>query len=703
MDVKAYETAERLLRHNRGELVFGGKIKPQWIDGGARFWYSVDTAAGRQFMVVDPHAGERKPVSDPAQLMAVPVTRNPLEVPSPDGKYVVFRQGCDIWVRSVNDDKQWALTNDGDEDHDYGASPDYFMYSRLFQRLGMPSAPPAVAWSPDSARVLTHRTVQEGLRKSHFIESLPADGGPPQLHEMRVALAGDQQMQMAELVVLDVLAGKAIRVNTEPLPMPIMSPIMMRSVWWSDDGTAAYFLSQSDDMRTLRLNRLDPETGEVQVVLTETGPTRVEPSQQPLLGPIIKIHGDDVLWYSQRDGWGHLYRYDVRTGDLLGQITSGEWVVQQILRVDNGFVYFVAAGLVPADPYRRSVCRIGLDGTGFTRLTADDLDHAVALSPNGSYFVDTSSTVDSAPVTVVRDWDGQVLVEVEKADISRLEATGWTPPERFCVKAADGQTDIYGVLYRPHGFDPSRRYPVLDHTYPLPAITRVSPGFDQGWHGNDAEVVAALGFVVIAVDGRGTPGRNKQFHDFSYGQPAAGLADHVAAIQQLAANRPWMDTDRAGIFGTSAGGYGTVRAMLDFPSVFKVGVSESGMHDWRFSDPGLATAYHGPFDEQAYAMSSNVDDAERLEGKLLLMHGGVDQQVSPELTLRLAERLIAAGKDFDLVIMPGADHIYLGYEHYANRRKWDFLVRHLHGSQPPEGYRLTPVRLDAEFLAELFG
>jgi dipeptidyl-peptidase-4 len=254
-------------------------------------------------------------------------------------------------------------------------------------------------------------------------------------------------------------------------------------------------------------------------------------------------------------------------------------------------------------------------------------------------------------------------------------------------------------------FDPGRRYPVLDHTYPFPAILRVSPSFDQGWHGYDAEALAALGFAVIAVDGRGTPGRSKAFHDASYGrmEDGCGLADHVAALRQLAATRPWMDSDRVGITGISAGGFATVRAMLDFPEVFKVGVAESGIHDLRYGDHGMAAVYNGPYDPVTYARASNVDIADRLAGKLLLIHGGVDEQVSPHLTLRLADRLIAADKDFDLLVVPGAEHVFVGYEHYVNRRKWDFLVRHLLGAEPPAGYRLSPVQLDAEYFAALFG
>jgi dipeptidyl-peptidase-4 len=759
LDASVYQAAERLLRHNRSQLVLGGRIRPQWIDGGARFSYVVDTTEeGRRFVLVDPRAGVRAPAFDHEKLAdalagasgqsvdtaalpfaAVNLTADavefgafgqawrcsldsyacekidvaapgdPLQVPSPDGRLAVFRRDHDVWLRSLEDGQERALTDDGDVDHDYGASPDYFMYSVILKKMGLPHAPPAVAWSPDSTRVLTHRTVQEGVRQTHLVESMPADGGAPRLHTSRAVFAGDDHVPQAELVVIDVATGNVVRARAEPLAMPTLSPLSLQWAWWSADGSAVSYLCWPHDVHTLELRRLDPATGEVRTVLSETGDTRVEPTQQPGSGPLIRFlaGGTEVLWYSQRDGWGHLYRYDVRSGELLGQVTAGQWAVQQILRVDEEqrVVYFTAAGLVASDPYRRSVCRVGLDGDGFVRLTDDDLDHVVTLSANGAYFLDSASTVDTPPVATVRDWDGRVLVELERADTSRLTATGWSAPERFRVTGADGETDIYGVLYRPHGFDPGRRYPVLDHTYPFPAILRVSPSFDQGWHGYDAEALAALGFAVIAVDGRGTPGRSKAFHDASYGrmEDGCGLADHVAALRQLAATRPWMDSDRVGITGISAGGFATVRAMLDFPEVFKVGVAESGIHDLRYGDHGMAAVYNGPYDPVTYARASNVDIADRLAGKLLLIHGGVDEQVSPHLTLRLADRLIAADKDFDLLVVPGAEHVFVGYEHYVNRRKWDFLVRHLLGAEPPAGYRLSPVQLDAEYFAALFG
>lgn len=606
LDGTAYQSAEMLLRHNRAKLVLGGKVRPQWIAGGARFWYAVDTSAGRRFILVDPKAGTREPAFDHSRLAAALAAAsgqdvataelpfgaielaggavefdafgahwrclldtyacakaqgtppgNPLEVPSPDKKLAVFLRGRDLWARSLEDGREWPLTSDGDVDHGYGANPDYLMYSPLVKRIGLPHMPPALAWSPDSTRVLTHRTDQTGVRQTHWVESMPGDGGAPRLHTQRYAFPGDDRLPLAEFVVLDIAEGTAVPAQAEPV-----------------------------------------------------------------------------------------------------------------------------ADLVTSLP------EVGLVGRG-------------RLGENAEYVIDSASTIETPPVTSVRGWDGRVIVELERADITRLTATGWTPPERFRATAADGKTDIYGVLYRPPGFDPDRRYPVIDHVYPSPAFTRVSPSFDAGWHGYDAEAVASLGFVVVAMDGRGTPGRDKAFHD---AWTAAGcLSDHVAALRQLAATRPWMDLDRVGTFGISGGGLSAVRAMMDFPDVYKVGVAESGNHDNRYYYLGWVETYYGTASAGAWAQSSNVDIADRLQGKLLLVHGGMDNNVYLDHTLRLADRLIAADKDFDLLIVPGAEHVYVGYEHYVNRRKWDFLVRHLMGIEPPAGYRLSPVPMDMESLAGAFG
>ncbi|MEU1819973.1 DPP IV N-terminal domain-containing protein [Streptomyces roseifaciens] len=759
---QGYQAAEQLLRRpaRPGELVIGDKVRPQWIDGGARFWYAVSNGAGRRFVLVDPAAGTREPAFDhdllaaalaaasgqqvdPEALpfIAVELTGNavefhafgeywrcrldgyvceraeftppgnPLDVPSPDKKVAVSQRGHDLWARSLSDGREWALTTDGEPDHRYGSGPDCTSNGTLLRKFGLPHLPPAMAWSPDSTKVLAHRTDERGVRQTHLVEARPADGGAPLLHTQRFAYPGDEQVPSAELVVLDVQTGTVVRAQAEPLLMPMMSPITAKWAWWAPDGSAVYYLGRPRDLRTLTLYRMDPATGEVTTVLSETGDTRVEPNPWMYEAPIVRVLADEVLWYSQRDGWGHLYRYDLRTGALLGQVTSGEWTVRQILRVDEAerVVYFTATGLVGEDPYRRTVCRAGLDGSGFAevaevaKVTDDDLDHVVTMPDDQQYFIDSASTVDTPPVTTVRDWTGRVLVELERADISKLTATGWTPPERFRVKAADGVTDIYGVLYRPRGFDPAGCYPVVDNVYPGPQVNRVAPCFDPGGMGLDAEPLAALGFVVVALDGRGTPGRSKSFHDASYGHLAdAGcLADHAAALRQLAATRPWMDLDRAGVFGHSGGGFAAARAMLDFPDVYKAGVALSGSHDARHFNAGFVETYDGADDPEAWARSSNLDLADRLAGKLLLVHGDMDDQVHPGQTLRLADRLIAADKDFELLIVPGAEHTFIDCLAYVRKRCWDFLVRELMGTQPP-AYRPAPIAVGPELLSELF-
>ncbi|HEY7477695.1 MAG TPA: DPP IV N-terminal domain-containing protein [Actinomycetota bacterium] len=751
-----YRAAEQLLRRpaRPGELVVGDKVRPRWIDGGTRFWYAVSDRVGRRFVLVDPAAGTREPAFDHALLAtalaaasgrpvdpeALPFIDiepsgdvvefdafgehwrcrvdgseceraestppgNPLEVPSPDEKLAVSRRDDDLWVRSLSDGREWALTTDGAPDHRYGTGPDSTSNGTLLRMFGLPHLPPAVAWSPDSTKVLAHRTDERGVRQTHLVEARPADGGSPILHTQRYAYPGDEDLPRAELVVLHVSEGAVVRAQAEPLLMPQVSPIMSAWAWWAPDGSAVYYLDRPRDLHALTLHRLDPATGAVTPVLRETGDTRVEPNPWTNEPPIVRVLADEVLWYSQRDGWGHLYRYDLRTGELLGQVTSGRWAVRQILHVDEAerVVYLIASGLVDEDPYRRTVCRVGMDGSGFAKVTDDELDHIVDVPDTGRYFIDSASTVDTPPVTTVRDWSGRVLVELERADITRLVATGWTPPERFRVTAADGVTDVYGVLYRPRGFDPAGRYPVVDTLYPGPQVDRVSPSFDPGGMGLDAEPLAALGFVVVAVDGRGTPGRGKAFHDASYGHlsDAGGLEDHVATLRQLARDRPWMDLDRVGAFGHSGGGFAAVRAMLDFPEVYRAGVALSGPHDARYFNPGFVEAYDGADDPEAWARASNVDLADRLAGPLLLIHGEMDDQVHAVHTLRLADRLVAADKGFELLIVPGAEHTFIGCLAYVRTRCWDFLVRELMGTRPP-AYRPAPITIGPELLGELF-
>ncbi|MDT9598728.1 S9 family peptidase [Sphingosinicella rhizophila] len=751
-DVRDYERAERLLPFTRSKLVAGGAVKPVWIEKGQAFWYLRESPAGHEFILVDPGRKCRAPAFDhgrladalkaasgePVDAAALPfrsirpeddavafdafgaqwrcdldtyacekieghISANPLEVKSPDGKWAVSRRGHDLWIRSSATGEERALTSDGIADNSYASPLDSLSFGALLRKVGVPHLPPLVAWSPDSRSFVTHRIDQSGLRLSHLIETAPPNGEPPILHSYRFALPGDEKVAMGELIVFDAETGATVRAESGPMLMWLMSPLMSHETWWAEDGATIYFLEQPRDLQTLWLKRLDPKTGEVRTLIEEKGEGYLHATQILGAKPIVRVlsSGEEALWFSQRDGWGHLYLYDTKDGALLNQVTSGEWLVEEILHVDEQarVVTFIAAGLVASDPYRRQVCRVGLDGHGFTRLGDDDLDHIVTIPPSGAYYVDSASAVDTPPVVSVRDWNGKLMVELEQADISKLLEAGWTAPERFCVKAADGVTDIYGNLYRPHGFDSSQRYAVIDSPYPGPQHGRVNPNFGDRVH-YDVESVAALGFVVVTLDGRGTPGRSKAFLDLARGhlENAGFLEDHVAAIRQLAETRPWMDLDRVGIFGLSGGGFATVRALCTYPDFYKVGVSSCGNHDQRLYQASWGETHIGPLEgnEEAYLAASNVELAERLQGKLLLIHGEMDDNVHPHMTMRLVDRLIAANKDFDLLIVPGAEHAFVGYIGYVYRRRWDFLVRHLQGVEPPAGYRIAdpPIRLD---------
>ncbi|NNF25854.1 MAG: prolyl oligopeptidase family serine peptidase, partial [Gemmatimonadetes bacterium] len=408
------------------------------------------------------------------------------------------------------------------------------------------------------------------------------------------------------------------------------------------------------------------------------------------------LDSGDVVWFSERDGWGHLYRIDGESGAVRNRITEGPWLVMSILRVDEtaGWVYFTAMGREPdRDPYLAHAYRAALDGSRIDLLTPEEADHNVRVSPDGTYLVDTYSRLDLPPVTVVRDRSGQVLQTVEEADVGPLRQAGWPLPTRFSVKGRDGVTDVHGVLFFPSHFDSTQAYPVVDYVYPGPQTGPIgSRSFTVNPRGN-AQALAELGFVVFLVDAFGTPGRSKSFHDRYYGNMGDnGIPDHIAALRQLATLHPQMDLDRVGIFGHSGGGFASTGAILRYPDFFKVAVSSAGNHDNRSYDYTWGEKYKGQlvrnedgsdnFDTQAnHLLAGN------LEGKLLLMYGTLDDNVHPNATLLVIDELIKANKDFDLIVLPNRNHGYAG-EDYVVRRTWDYFVEHLRGEEPPDQFQL---------------
>jgi dipeptidyl aminopeptidase/acylaminoacyl peptidase len=401
---------------------------------------------------------------------------------------------------------------------------------------------------------------------------------------------------------------------------------------------------------------------------------------------------NEVLWFSERDDWGHLYLYDLGTGRLKHQITSGDWNVLQVRRIDeeNRTLYFTGAGREPGDPYFQYFYSVGLDGNNLRVLTPDSANHSVTLSPSGEYFVDSYSTPTIPPVTVVRNTRGESVVALEEADISRLVAAGWQAPIPFTVKARDGRTDLHGLMYQPTNLDPSGSYPILNYLYPGPQSGSVgSRSFNPSR--SDKQAIAELGFIVVEVDAMGTPMRSKSFHEAYYGNMGDnGLPDQIAMIRQLARRHSFMDLDRVGIWGHSGGGFASADAIMRYPDFYKVAVSQAGNHDNRNYEDDWGEKWQGllevrPDGSTNYDNQANQLLAENLQGKLLLAHGTMDNNVPPSNTLLVVNALIAANKDFDLILFPNRRHGF-GNEPYMMRRRWDYFVRHLLGAEPPPAY-----------------
>jgi dipeptidyl-peptidase-4 len=747
-----YARAERMLLWNAAALVRNARVQPHWIDGSDRFWYRHETAEGGEFLEVDPTRGTRRPAFDHARLAAAlsraadsvwtaeklpfdsiafvdsarafevdaagsrwrcalpdsrdaardacarigPVARDTLGVlRSPDGKWEAFVRGYDLYLRVVASGEVVRLTTDGARDLAYGAQPGGRTTAITDLRSGR-ALPPDAIWSPDSKRLLTQRLDERGVGEMYLLESARADGNyRPKLWSYHYPVPGDSVVPRATLLLVDVQRRAVSPVRTDPLDVLFASPIGLNQVWWDSTGSTVYALRRERGMRAYQVMAIDAASGATRVVLEERGPTLVEPHLSLGARPNIRVLRDgSIVGYSERDGWGHLYLFDGATGAVRSRITRGPWVVRDFLALDERtrtVLFTATAREAGSDPYYRKLYRAKLDGSGLRLLTPEEADHQVTLSPSGRYVVDRYSRVDLAPRTVLRDArDGHVLRTLEEADVSRLLATGWRWPERFHVKAADGATDIYGVIYLPSTFDSTRRYPVLDEVYPGPQAIKSPTGFTPG---GDARALAELGFVVVNIDGRGTPYRSKAFHDYQYGklELGGGLEDHVAGLRELAERRPYLDLGRAGIYGHSGGGFMSARAMMLYPDFYKVGVSSAGNHDQRGYISLWGETYMGLPVEHRYDAQSNASLAKNLKGKLLLAFGDLDDNVQPALTMQLIDALEKANRDYDLLVVPNANHAFSLTSTYFMRRRWDYFVTHLLGQTPPPNYEIPPV------------
>jgi len=617
------------------------------------------------------------------------------EVPSPDKKRVAFIRDFNLWVREVANSKETQLTTDGVKDFSYA----------LDNAGWEKSDRPILMWSPDSKKIATFQQDQRSVGDMYLVETKV---GHPTLQAWKYPLPGDDSIAMIQRVVIDVEAPKMVRLQMPADPhrstlcddVACGSPFVEAGNWtdveWSPDSAQLFFVSTSRDHKQATLRVADSSSGAVHDILEERVATQYESGQGGVNWRVFPA-SKEFIWYSERDDWGHLYLYDLATGKLKNRITSGEWVVTRLVRVDEKerTLYFLADGREPGrNPYFTDLYRVGFAGEGLTLLTPEDANHLVTLSPSGRYFVDSYSRPDVTPVTVLRESDGKLLATIEKADNSRLRAAGWKPPQPITVKGRDGITDLYGLMFTPERLDPHQKYPIINHIYPGPQGGSVGNWSFAPARG-DTQALAELGFVVVEIEGMGNPLRSKKFHDFYYGNMGDNtLPDQVAGMTQLAKRNPWIDLNRAGIYGHSGGGYAAADAMFRYPDFFKVGISEAGNHDNREYEDDWGERYQGLLTHNAggitnYDDQANQNIAKNLKGHLLLAHGTLDDNVPPYNTLLVVNELIKANKDFDLLLLPNRHHGFAN-EPYMVRRRWDYFVRYLLGAEPPKEYQLKP-------------
>jgi dipeptidyl-peptidase 4 len=618
------------------------------------------------------------------------LTRTAVELPqpspaeglaSPDGRWSAYVVDGNLWVRGPDGERR--LTHDADQHISYALPTDVVRVPLAVRRFGMQDTP-QVVWSPDSAWLLTHRLDATDVPLSHLVHR--DEAGRPTLHSYHYAVPGDPLTSWQPLLVHP--ATGEVRPVGDAVGVTFLTPLHAQRVWWGKRSDRVLWVTEGRGARSLTLHCHDVVAGTSREVLTESSDRHLD--LQPVYGgtPQLRLLEDrgEVLWSSERTGWRHLERRSLATGELLGQVTSGDWLVRDVLAVDEqAGTVVVAAGGRCRYPYALQLLRVTLSGE-VTPLTSDELDHQAVVLADGSV-VDSVSGFGRLPRTVLRDRDGNERVVLEEADASPLIATGYRFPEHVTALAADGVTELHGILYLPSDFDPAKRYAVVDSVYPGPQGARQLRALMGGAAfdpllldvAGTAPALAELGFVVLVLDGRGTPLRSRAFLDHSFGNLAAagGLEDHVAVIRQLAATRPFMDLDRVGIIGHSGGGYAAARALLDHGELYSVGVAAAGNHDQRTYHAAWGETYQGLRHEGDWEATSNATRAHKLEGRLLLVHGELDDNVHPQHTLALAEAIIGAGKDVDLLLVPGAGHSWLGADAWVVRKQWEFLQRHL--------------------------
>lgn len=712
---RAYALREK---YNAKHVLYAGVV-PHWVDQTSAFWYVRQTEKGKEYVKVDAASKKRTALFD-QQKMASALTEKagreinaynlPLQncrlnisldtlrfqldgkfwaysiknnrlldegaipsrgkerhwmevddekegrpVTSPDGKWTAFIKNDNVYVREVATGKEKQLSQDGTLSNYYSSY---------------------IQWSPDSKSVVSCRIRPVEKRYVYYVESSPADQAQPKLHKQEYAKPGDE-LRFKVPCIFEVESGRRLIPSTELFS----HQYELSGPMWNADSKAITFEYNERGHKVYLVLEMSAVDGSVRTLIEEKEEKYVN---YPRIYRNYLGDGKRIIWSSERDNYNHLYLYDRATGKPLNQITKGEWYVRGVQHVDeaNEVIYFSANGMKKGeDPYLIHYYKINFDGSNLVELTPEEGMHQCWYSSDYKYLVDVYSKVDQAPIAVLRDAkNGKIRMQLDKADISALLANGWKAPEVFSAKGRDGKTDMWGVIYRPSNFDPSKKYPVIEYIYSGPGDQYVPKTFSSyNWWMTS---LAELGFIVVQVDGMTTSFRSKEFEEVCYKNlKDAGLPDHIAWIKAATQKYPYMDIDRVGIFGCSAGGQESTGAVLFHPEFYKAAYSACGCHDNRMDKIWWNELWMGYPVDESYSACSNVDNAHLLSRPLMLVVGELDDNVDPASTMQVANALIKANKDFELVVIPGAHHT-MG-EDFGEHKRYDFFVRHLMGVTPP--------------------
>lgn len=595
---------------------------------------------------------------------------NKFEKKSPDGKWVAYTKDYNLFIKSVATGKEYKLSNDGKKNYEYASY--YGWYDKMEGENGERPERFAVSWSPDSKWLATNVIDLQQAEKMYLLDWSIDSLYKPKLLSYYRGSPGDTTMVYVQPVFYNIETQQEVKTK-----LPKNTHINQVSVRWSDSSGIFYADYMERGFKTTFVKEVDLNTNSERILIKETSETNIDNFDYEILEKKGRL-----IFLSQRSGWRQLYSLNLITS-IITPLTNGNYFINDISYIDedNGVVYFLASGKEDGEnPYHQKLYKVSLKGK-VTLLTPEKGHHDISFSEDGLYFVDNYSTVQIPTKTVLRrSKNGKVLVKLTQADVSKVISKGWKAPEVFQLKAKDGETTIYGAIWKPTNFDSSKSYPIIDATYTGPHTQRFPKSFRSAFSNQD---LSELGFIIMQVDGLGTSGRSKAFLNHSYKDMGNNLEDHVLAIKYLGEKYKWIDTEKVGIFGHSAGGYDTGRAMTAFPDVYKVGVASSGDHDFRMEKAWWPEMYQGwPVDE-TYEAVSNITNAKNLKGKLLLVHGGLDDNVNPSATFKFAEALIKADKDFDMLILPSQRHGYVGkYRDYFIKRRWNYFVEHLLGEKP---------------------